>query len=48
MSVEGYLRPISIIVKVYPHMSEKVVIVGFMNSISKFEDMNFKPSMFVS
>jgi hypothetical protein len=34
---EGYLRPIHIIVKLYPFMSGRITIVGYLNSLNKFE-----------
>ncbi|CDW84462.1 pas domain s-box family protein [Stylonychia lemnae] len=35
----GYLRTIRLLVKVYPHLSSRLVFVGFIQHMDKFEDM---------
>ncbi|TNV87908.1 hypothetical protein FGO68_gene2105 [Halteria grandinella] len=34
---EGYMRPINILVKLYPYMSDKITIVGFINTLPRLE-----------
>ncbi|TNV87875.1 hypothetical protein FGO68_gene16168 [Halteria grandinella] len=39
---EGYMRPINIIVKLYPFMSEKITIVGFINSLNRLDGFDLQ------
>jgi PAS domain S-box-containing protein len=34
---EGYLRPIYLVVKLYPQMSDKIIIVGFIQCLKKID-----------
>ena len=35
---DGYIRPITLCVKLYPQISDKVVIIGFIQHLNKFEN----------
>eukprot|EP00347_Sterkiella_histriomuscorum_P001449 403371996 len=39
VSDTGYLRAVRLLVKVYPHISSRIVFIGFMQSLDKFDDM---------
>lgn len=36
---DGYLQSIELIVKVYPHLTDKIIFVGFIQKASSFRDM---------
>lgn len=35
----GYIRPIRLLVKVYPKISDKILFVGFIQNLDKFDEM---------
>ena len=37
LNEEGYLVPIYVIVKLYPYMSDKIVIVGWLQCLPKLD-----------
>ena len=41
---KGYLRPINIIVNLYPQISDKIIIVGFLQTLAKLEGMELQQS----
>lgn len=44
MTSEGYLRPIYIIVKLYPQMSDKIIIVGFAQCLTQLDGFSLPKS----
>lgn len=38
-SKEGYLKEVQLLVKVFPQVIEKIVFVGFLQRVDKFDDM---------
>ena len=39
VSNEGYLKPVRLLVKVYPQLTDKLIFVGFLQTLDVFQDM---------